>query len=126
MLRAQLAACMLYKQLARIEPMLCFELGQHMHRRPFKLWILGTTVMPKRPTVRRFVQAQHLLDATIAVGVDEDVRAGKRWLRVGHMKEQIVVELPLKPMRQQCIRAKGLLEEHQGLSKNNGLGDAFN
>jgi hypothetical protein len=60
-------------------------------------------VVPERPPVRNSREAQHLLDATVAVRAKHKNLTWYVWLGGSYLKHHIMVELTLRPMIEHLI-----------------------
>jgi len=96
-LRAVLAACVRFKECARIKPVDGPGLRKQRRDRAGEIGRVWTTEVPERFLFGKRLQAQDLLHAAIAVrGYDEN-GTGKAILRLNSEK-QVVMKLPALPV----------------------------
>ena len=90
---------------ARIEVMKGHRAIERGDRPSRKLRVLGTAVVPERPAIRDFGEAEHLLHAAVAVGRDDQERA--REAEIGrHAQHDVVVEFTLLPVIDEVVAAR--------------------
>lgn len=114
MLRAELASRIRRQKLAGIEPVMRASESEEQRDRTFEIGVVRTPMSPQGPTLRDFRERQNLLDATVAVGRDDENGAGKVEGLVVQAKDDVVMELALLPMCQQiesAVALANLLEE---------------
>ena len=85
--------------------------------------------MPESRRVHGFVKTEHLFDATIAVGGDDQILPRKGWFGVGDADHDVMVKLALLVVDEQIVRtpvlAHGVEERTKHALVRQFLNDGF-
>ena len=100
----KLASRVRREQLARIEPVVRARHAQQRRDRSVEFRVARATVLPERPAVRDLGERQHLLDAAVAVGRDDEHRTRERARLVSQAEHDVVVEFALLKVRDEIER----------------------